>query len=242
MINSRRSRRFHVLVLFALVFAAVMPALVAAHPSSKKDKSTRSEQEVVALLDKIAASGVPEVEWAKLSNAQKKQVLDYLNPDFHKQGKRGELVGLSFVPATAPTEDSFHVQAGTGYYLTNIRKIGSITTKGPYVRGKAPACCSATLTMNNSQSLSASWSANVGVSAEVVSAGVGFNVTATWQQNYSYSITHPAGTTYQIDAYNKFDIIGYDVWYDPWVGYDYKAGYGDARKFMGVYYSAWRVS
>ncbi|KAB8142538.1 hypothetical protein F8S13_13335 [Chloroflexia bacterium SDU3-3] len=108
--------------------------------------------------------------------------------------------------------------------------------------GHAPACCQATLGLTSQYSWSHSFNANVGVTAQVVTAGIGFDVTLTGSNSYQYSLNMPPNTTWEIDAYHKHAVTDYDVWFDPWIGDSYKAGSGQAFEFKGVSYSIWQVA
>ncbi|KJE28272.1 hypothetical protein LG52_1913 [Geobacillus kaustophilus] len=83
-------------------------------------------------------------------------------------------------------------QLGTGYYLKNITTseacgteiIRQSTFKGP-----------STATMSIKQGVSATWSSNTNISAETVSAALGFNVTKSYEVTDTYQIQVPAGKT-----------------------------------------------
>lgn len=98
----------------------------------------------------------------------------------------------------------------------------------------------ATATMKVSESVSAKWSTNVGISASVVNAGVGFDVTKSYTVNYSYSINVPPGYMAEIIAHPVYDVVTFDVWYDPIIGNPYKTGSGDAMKPIGVCFVQYR--
>jgi hypothetical protein len=93
-----------------------------------------------------------------------------------------------------------------------------------------------TLTLSGTYSVANSFSANVGVTADVVSAGVGFSVTWTASQTYSASTSVPTGACRIIKAYNTFNNYSFDVWQDQFIGDPYKIGSGVAHRFIGVWY------
>ena len=105
------------------------------------------------------------------------------------------------------------------------------------VRGTGPGH----LTLSYTRSVSNQWSASANVSAEVVSAGVGFNVTQSTTVQYSYSMDVPAGKTYEIDAHDVFRRTYFQVYYNPLIGSAYWVGSGWADRFIGVAYSWWEV-
>ncbi len=122
-------------------------------------------------------------------------------------------------------------QLGTGYYLKNITTseargteiIRQSTFKGP-----------STATMSIKQGVSATWSSNTNISAETVSAALGFNVTKSYEVTDTYQIQVPAGKTYTIIARPYYKVYNFEVWYDPLIGWDSKVGYGYAAKPVGV--------
>jgi len=93
-----------------------------------------------------------------------------------------------------------------------------------------------TLTLGQTVTVSNSFSANVGVTAGVVSAGLGFNVTVSTQWSCSYAAQIPSGQHATINAYPVYDCYSYDVWYNPKIGDAYKAGNGSAKQSVGVAY------
>lgn len=184
--------------------------------------------------------------WDGLSPAQQDAVLQYLQPDFYKQGKRGKIERVIFVPATdtskpreskqakgSPSQTGMQPMWGSAYYyIVNNTYCCIDDYYATSVSGYGPG----TLTLDITQSVSNQWSANVGVSADVVSAGVGFDVTHSQSYHYSYSTTLNAGEHKQINAYNRYYHYNYEVWYNPTFGDAYHAGDGNADNFMGVEY------
>ncbi|WP_369802241.1 DUF6426 family protein, partial [Geobacillus sp. B4113_201601] len=104
-----------------------------------------------------------------------------------------------------------------------IEIIRQSTFKGP-----------STATMSVKQGVSATWSSNTNISAETVSATLGFNVTKSYEVTDTYQIRVPAGKTYTIIARPYYKVYNFDVWYDPLIGWDSKVGYGYAAKPVGV--------
>lgn len=93
-----------------------------------------------------------------------------------------------------------------------------------------------TVSLSQAGSISNSWSADVGVTAQVVSAGVGFSVTGTVTRTFAYTAQVASGQHATIDAYAIQRICNYEVWYNPLVGNAYLAGYGWAMTCIGVDY------
>lgn len=95
---------------------------------------------------------------------------------------------------------------------------------------------SSTLTLSQTLSASNSWSANVGVSVEVVNAGVGFNATSSVSVTYTASTSVPKHTCKKILAYQLYKVYKFNVFQEPFIGSDYKIGNGWAQQRNGVRY------
>ncbi|WP_340673342.1 hypothetical protein [Brevibacillus agri] len=86
-----------------------------------------------------------------------------------------------------------------------------------------------------SETVNASYSANVSVSAEAVSAGVGFNVTKGYTVSDEQTISVPAGKTGTITAYPWYQTYEFDVMERrPWPFEDAVVGSGTAYLPIGV--------
>lgn len=117
------------------------------------------------------------------------------------------------------------------YYLEKIRWTeGCGTAEIRSTSGSGPA----TLSLEVHHGVSATWNANVSISASVVSAGVGFDVTSDFQITALYQVEIPAGETWEIRAYPTYDIASFEVWHNPLVGSRYRAGQGEAYIPSGV--------
>jgi hypothetical protein len=119
------------------------------------------------------------------------------------------------------------------YYVQNVRRTGTNYSYVTSVAGWGPS----TITLSLTRSVSNGYSANVGVSAQAVSAGVGFNVQYTQSVTYSNAVQVPWGQCWRITAYDTFGIYAYDVMFNPFFGDAYRAGYGNAWNFTGIYYT-----
>jgi hypothetical protein len=126
---------------------------------------------------------------------------------------------------------------GSGYYIKNIASgevCGIEVIRSSLYKGPAMA------TMTISEAIATQFVTGTGISAEVVSAKLGFNVTKTYTVSDTYSINVPKGKTYKIIAHPIFIAYNFEVWYDPLLGSDYQVGTGDVLKPIGVcfyYYS-----
>lgn len=185
--------------------------------------------------------------WKNLSVANRKALLDELQPSFYTGTYTGkepiELISVQYVPAAGlsvqgiPGGGASPEGAGGSYYLTNVRSVGEVRRFIDSVSGNGPS----TLSMSFTRSASNTYSANVGVTAQVVTAGVGFDVSKTRSVNYSQSVNVPSGQRWQIDARNRFNRKSYDVWWDPWIGSNSYKGSGTADDYFGVFYYTWKV-
>jgi hypothetical protein len=153
--------------------------------------------------------------------------------------QNAKLVGfaIAYTIANEKIQSEIQPKWGSGYYIKNIhpsevcgiKVIRSSLYKGP-----------ATATMTIGEAVAAQLITETGISAEVVSATLGFNVTKTYTVSDTYSIQVPKGRTYKITAHPVFLVYDFEVWYDPIFGSDYRVGVGNALKPIGVcfhYYS-----
>jgi hypothetical protein len=145
---------------------------------------------------------------------------------------RAELIAKGFiVPATGSSS------AGTQalcvwdcIYVKNRRYLRTIKPFVTMVQGNGPT----TIAIDITRTVKNSFSANVSVSAEVVTAGVGFNVERSESVAYRSSTTVPNGACWTIRAYNVFFEYSFEVWQEPFIGSDRKIGTGTARNFQGI--------
>ena len=131
-------------------------------------------------------------------------------------------------------------QSILGYYYlynvsTNGNSCGIQKLRDSYYYGPSTA------TMTVSADVSSTWSANVGVTSGVVSAGVGFSVTSTCGVSDAYGISVPEGKTYEVIAYPVFTNKSYSVMWHPTIGYESNAGSGNAAKAVGVCFVQYSV-
>ena len=115
-------------------------------------------------------------------------------------------------------------------YLKNRRYLRTVKPFVTMVQGNGPT----TIAIDISRTVRNSFSATVSVSAEVVTAGVGFNVEASETVAYKSSTTVPNGACWTIRAYNVFFEYGFEIWQEPFIGADRKIGTGTARNFQGI--------
>jgi hypothetical protein len=158
---------------------------------------------------------------------------DSENIDWRKVTEVVFVLNPEEVLTSTPTKGNNHgVQLDLlgSYYLTNV---GSLCCEywavEDWVSGYGPG----TLTYSSAVTSEHSFSANVGVSASVVTAGVGFDVTWSNTHTDSFSTDVPAGQCKKILSIEIKKQRSFDVWANPWLGSDYYAGSGSAHKSMG---------
>lgn len=115
-------------------------------------------------------------------------------------------------------------------YVKNRRYLRTVKPFVTMVQGNGPT----TIGIDLTRTVKNSFSASVNVSAEVVSAGVGFNVERTESVTYRSSTSVPNGACWTLRAYNVFYEYGFEVWQEPFIGSDKKIGSGSARDFQGI--------
>jgi len=145
---------------------------------------------------------------------------------------RAELIAKGLiVPATGSSS------AGTQalcvwdcIYVKNRRYLRTLKPFVTMVRGNGPT----TIAIDISRTVKNSFSSTVSVSAEIVTAGIGFNVERSETVAYRSSATVPNGACWTIRAYNVFFEYGFEIWQEPFIGSDTKIGSGTARDFQGI--------
>lgn len=115
-------------------------------------------------------------------------------------------------------------------YVKNRRYLRTVKPFVTMVQGNGPT----TIAIDISRTVRNSFSATVSVSAEVVTAGVGFNVERSETVAYKSSTVVPSGACWTIRAYNVFFEYGFEIWQEPFIGADRKIGTGTARDFQGI--------
>lgn len=116
-------------------------------------------------------------------------------------------------------------------YVKNKRLLRTIKPFVTMVQGNGPS----TIAIDITRTVRNSFTATVSVSAEIVSAGVGFNVEQSESVAYRSSTSVPNGACWTLRAYNVFAEYGFEVWQKPPLfGSDVKIGTGSARDFLGV--------
>ncbi len=163
-----------------------------------------------------AAAGSPE--------SSRKEVVTFVS--------RAELIAKGLiVPATgSSTAGTQALCVWDCIYVKNRRYVRTIKPFVTMVQGNGPT----TIGIDITRTVKNSFSANVSVSAEVVTAGVGFNVERSESVAYRSSTTVPNGACWTIRAYNVFFEYSFEVWQEPFIGSDRKIGIGTARNFQGI--------
>ena len=95
-----------------------------------------------------------------------------------------------------------------------------------------------TKTISLSGTVSNSYSTNiggsVGISSSSISAGVGFDVTASWTQSDSTQVTLAPKESVTVYGYELFDCYSFDIINDPLFGGAEVVGYGNAFRCVGM--------
>jgi hypothetical protein len=148
---------------------------------------------------------------------------------------RAELIrhGLLKPTASSSTTASVSTQALCVWdciHVTNRRYLRTLRPFVTMVQGNGPT----TMSIDITRTVKNSFSATTSVSAEVVSAGVGFNVERSESVTYRSSTTVPNGACWTLRAYNVFYEYAFEVWQEPFIGPDRKIGSGTARDFQGI--------
>ncbi|SFT04580.1 hypothetical protein [Marininema halotolerans] len=94
-----------------------------------------------------------------------------------------------------------------------------------------------TLTLTVSDAVQAGYSSTTSVSAEVVTQGVGFNVSRTYTVTDSYSVKGKKGYKVILTAYPNYKKRDFKVYDDSCFGSDTYEGNGTDRKPVGVYFT-----
>ncbi len=115
-------------------------------------------------------------------------------------------------------------------YVKNRRFLRTVKPFVTMVQGNGPT----TIAIDISRTVRNSFSTTVSVSAEIVTAGVGFNVERSETVAYKSSTSVPNGACWTIRAYNVFFEYGFEIWQEPFIGADRKIGTGSARDFRGI--------
>lgn len=198
-------------------------------------------------LGLIGASGIAQASPASAGGLAVGSKLTS-EPSKPAMAQHGKLLSRVLVPAVftknanGTTSVRFSPQWWCGcYYLKNVAYSGKGYIYLGASRGSNPYTTTVAITIN--QTISNQWSATGGISAEGVSAGVGFSVTQSYSISQTGTATIPYGHTVELDAYAVYNVDTFQVWYNPVFGGDYQAGSGNAWDYSGVIeFDSWQVS
>jgi hypothetical protein len=115
-------------------------------------------------------------------------------------------------------------------YVANRRYLRTLKPFVTMVQGNGPT----TIGIDITRTVRNSFSSTVSVSAEVVTAGVGFDVERSESVTYRSSTTVPNRACWTLRAYNVFFEYAFEVWQEPFIGSDTRIGAGTARDFQGI--------
>lgn len=153
------------------------------------------------------------------------------------------LIGLKVVTPASITAPSTGNGIATPDWPWNSPEIRDVVYDG-LVYNTADLLASATgtgpttLILSRTTTISNNWSASASVSASIVSAAVGFNVTNSTSWTIADDQQVPSGVTETVEAYPEYQQYTFQVW-EPNTfngGYTEK-GTGVAHKAVGIYYA-----
>lgn len=174
----------------------------------------------------IVGIGAPAAVAARSPNDPRQEIVTFISKE--------ELVAAgNAVPSGGRRTTAAQPQALCVWdciYVKNRRFLRTVKPFVTMVQGNGPT----TIAIDISRTVRNSFSATVSVSAEVVTAGVGFNVEASETVAYKSSTAVPSGACWTIRAYNVFFEYGFEIWQEPFIGADRKIGTGTARNFQGI--------
>lgn len=184
----------------------------------------RSLSVPLAMAVVVALGLVAPATAAASGDRSRKEVVTFVS--------RAELVAKGLiVPATGnSTVGTQALCVWDCIYVKNRRFLRTVKPFVTMVQGNGPT----TIAIDITRTVKNSFSASVSVSAEIVTAGVGFNVERSETVAYRSSTTVPSGACWTIRAYNVFFEYGFEVWQEPFIGSDRKIGTGTARDFQGI--------
>lgn len=132
---------------------------------------------------------------------------------------RAELIKKGLLKPVATTTD-VSTQALCLFDCIHVRNKRYLRTVKPLVTtvaGNGPM----TISIDITRTVRNSFSATVGVSAQAVTIGVGFNVERAESVTYRSSTTVPNGACWTLRAYNVFYEYSFEVWQEPFIGSDF---------------------
>nr|PZN42469.1 MAG: hypothetical protein DIU70_05090 [Bacillota bacterium] len=88
--------------------------------------------------------------------------------------------------------------------------------------------------MNVEERVPARWDAPPTITAQTISAAVGFDVIGTYPVSVTRRTTIPDGKLRVVAAHPLYDVATFEVWYKPWFGADRPLGKGIGAKPAGV--------
>lgn len=173
---------------------------------------------------------------AKLKKLQKEL---NLQPPF-PNGKLKEIVIKRSLPVIHANLNSPHIGENTplsAYEVRNVQYEGTVCGLQVIQRTSGPG--PGTLTISVTNTVSNSFISTVTISASIVSAAVGFNVTETESITDSYTMDVPLGEIGYIEAHPYLDIYSFEVWDNPWYWWGSKVGEGEAYRVSGICFVSW---
>ncbi|WP_372370823.1 hypothetical protein [Candidatus Uabimicrobium sp. HlEnr_7] len=91
--------------------------------------------------------------------------------------------------------------------------------------------------VNETRTVSNKVSASVGIKADIVTAGVGFDVTSTFSRSLSYWRDVAPGKYAYVDLVYKYTVKNFDIYYKPFLGSEKRVGSGKAYRWQAVQFN-----
>lgn len=202
-----------ILMVLSLLFTGVGFA----NPNNNSNNSDNKQKKVIEVKDKENILKVAE---------------EY---NFEEPEKIVEVIfSYGNYKETSSTETSDMTEIGTlewGADEIYFTKIITTEEKGELLRSSNYVYPGGTMTVTDSRS--ATFSTTIGLSAAVVSAEIGFDVTKSYSVSDSQNIVVPYGKTYNVKAYVNNQKKSFEIWEDDVILDDY-LGTGKTTKPIGV--------
>jgi len=214
MMNIRKKTALMMSLMLAVTTMASTSVATAAAPA--KQQPSLAKQEVTLIeLTKEEAQHYELLQGGQADATIAGGTVAYSGKLTESEKKAYKTDMLSMTRTATPVQtNTVTPQWCTGLFLKNVSYLGNTYYFTNQRLGASEGAGPITLSVTVSKSVSATFSANVGVSAEVVSAGVGYSVTATYGVSSTGTWAVPSGTYGRLEAYALHDKHSWEVWED----------------------------
>ncbi|MBE9914760.1 hypothetical protein G8C92_12020 [Paenibacillus donghaensis] len=208
---------------------------------------------LVAMMFTFSTSSVVNASANDDTNKHQKKVETFVpdNPEqfikeqgWEKPTPNAKLVSVTrVIEETNYNEENNNIVADPnlvqGYSIRNVKNLGQLCGSTVVARTSGTGNIDGVLSLQQAASVSNSYTVNIPILPNTISAAVGFDVTQTMTRTTSYSV-NTKGKNYQIVAYDDYEGKSYDVYDSIW-GIDRKVGEGTALKQVGFCYAAYQL-